>query len=440
MEELENVDVLIVEDSATQAFVLSELLKMHKMQVRIAQDGVEGLKALKENKPQIVISDIEMPKMNGYELCKLMKKDPDLKDIPLILLTNLRDPLDAIRGIECGANSFLTKPCDSSVLLSTIKNAIENKSLPKPQNKYQMEFFFSGQKHLIQVDQFQITELLLSTYSNAIQKNLELESAYKRLNQLYDEVKKKNEVLNELNGQKNKFLGMAAHDLRNPLGAIDAFCDLLLTNPQKQLDEKSHKYIERIKSTSIYMLNLINELLNISVIESGTITLNIVEVDLPNLILETLEYLKEIAEKKQIRITFKYDQKHSKIFCDPNKVIQVITNLVTNSIKFSHPGSEIELELEPSKFDMTIVVKDYGNGISTETKKKMFQPFIKGSDAGTGGEKCTGLGLAIVQKIVNEHHGKIRVESEVDKGTTFFITLPNQPDALEERTEEVSPK
>ncbi len=436
-EELENVDILIVEDSPTQVLVLRELLTMHKMIVRVAVDGIEALHILREKLPQVVISDIEMPKMNGYELCKMMKADPVLKKIPVILLTNLKDPLDAIRGIECGANSFLTKPCDTSVLLSTIKNALENKELNSDdKSKYQMEFFFSGQKHLIQVDQVQITELLLSTYANAVQKNTELESAYKRLNQLYDEVKKKNLVLSDLNTQKNKFLGMAAHDMRNPLGAIASFCDLLLTKAET-LDTKSRKIIEHIKHASCYMLQLINEFLDISVIESGTVTLNIVEVDLSDLILESLEFLTEIADKKQIHVRFKYDKIQSKIFCDPNKVIQVITNLVINAIKFSPPKSEIEIILEPSKFEMTIIIRDHGTGISTETKKKMFQPFMKGESYGTGGEQGSGLGLAIVQKIVAEHHGKIRVESELEKGTTFYVTLPTKPDQTKPETKKI---
>ena len=436
-EEFENIDVLIVEDSPTQVLVLRELLKMHKMHVRVAVDGVDALHSLREKMPEIVISDIEMPKMNGYELCKMIKADPQLKVIPVILLTNLKDPLDAIRGIECGANSFLTKPCDTVVLLSTIRNALENKELIAEDNsKYQMEFFFSGEKHLIQVDQVQITELLLSTYANAVQKNTELESAYKRLNQLYDEVKKKNEVLKVLNEEKNKFIGMAAHDMRNPLGAIKNYCELIISKFE-QMDAKTLKIIEHIKLASTYMLQLINEFLDISVIESGTVTLNIQEVDISELILEALEYLIQIAEKKQIHVKFNYDKKHSKLFCDPNKITQVLTNLVTNAIKFSHPGNDIEISLESNESEMIIIICDHGTGISTETKKNMFQPFVKGESLGTIGEKGTGLGLAIVQKIVSEHHGKIRVESELDKGTTFYVSLPTKHDPAHSETKKI---
>lgn len=436
-DELNNLEVLIVEDSSTQAMMLKELLEQHKMKVSVAVDGVDALKELVVHKPQIIISDIEMPNMNGYELCKIIKEKKEFMHIPVILLTSLRDPLDAIRGIECGANSFFTKPCDTKVLLSTIKNAIGNKDLgAHKKSNFNMEFFFSGQKHQIQVDQFQIVELLLSTYTNAIQKNQELESANKKLNELYDEVKQKNEILKDLDDQKNKFLGMAAHDIRNPLGAIKTYCELLLMKSENSFDDKTCKIIEHIKHASSYMLYLVNDLLEISVFDSGTVHLNIIEVDLAELIKADLEYFIALAKRKQISVKFKCDEKHSKIFCDPDKVLQIVTNLVTNAIKFSYPGNEIEILLELSQDEMTIVVRDHGMGISPEAKEGLFKPFAKGTSVGTQGEKSTGLGLAIVNRIVSEHKGKIRVESELGKGTTFYVTLPIKPlipEKIEER-------
>jgi signal transduction histidine kinase len=425
--DFKNLDVLIVEDSRTQAMMLKDLLELHKMNVTVAVDGIEALKSISENLPQIIISDIEMPNMNGYELCKMIRGKNEFKKLPVILLTSLKDPLDAIRGIECGANSFLTKPCDTGVLLSTINNAMANKDLSTVvRSDYQMEFYFSGQRHLIKVDQFQITELLLSTYSNAVQKNEELEAAYKSLNQLYGELKQKNDSLKKLDEQKNKFLGMAAHDMRNPLGAMKTFCELLLSKKDPSIDAKSKKIIDHIKQASTFMLHLVNDLLDISVIESGTIKLVILEVDLAEIIKESLEYLIALADKKQIHIKFKYEENQCKIQCDPDKISQVFANLMTNAIKFSHPGEEIEVVLIASELEMTIAVRDFGTGISPEMKQKMFQPFAKGASFGTKGEECTGLGLAIVHKIVSEHKGRIQVESELQKGTTFYVTLPRE--------------
>lgn len=423
-QELEKMNILIVEDSLTQALLLKNSLENHQFHVRIAKDGVEALQMMQETLPNIIISDIEMPRMNGYEFCKNVKSTPNFKNIPVIVLTNLSDPMDVIRGIECGCDSFLTKPCEIHNLLSTIWDARENAKLHSKDSHQKLGFFFKGKHHQIQVNQDQIIGLLLSTYSNAIQKNLELEQAYHKLNLVLEELQKTNEELKKLNQQKNQFLGMAAHDLRNPLTVISGYSDMLIGIPGEKTDEKLVKILQRIKSSSTMMLQLINDLLDISVIESGTVSLHLAPVDLPLLIQENLALLRNLANQKKIELKFSHPDSFPKVNCDANKVTQILNNLVSNAIKFSEVGSSIEIALTLSDKAAILSVKDFGMGLSDQAKERLFQPFSKSNSTGTAGEKGTGLGLAIVHKIVTEHKGKIWVESEAGKGATFYVALP----------------
>ncbi len=332
----ESLEVLIVEDSPTQALLLKNALEGQQLTVRVAIDGIDALEQLRSHPPKVIISDIAMPRMNGFDLCNQVRADPDLANIPVILLTGLTDPMDVIKSIACGADSFLTKPCELNFLLSTVRDVVANKQTREEHAPGQrLAFFFNGKHHVLHIDQVQITNLLLSTYLNAIQKNNELEQSYHKLNEVYEEIKKKNDALNALNDQKNQFLGMAAHDLRNPLGVIIGYCNLLKSKLEASIDEKSLRMLDKINASSTFMLRLINDLLDVSVIEAGTVRLHLAEVNLAELIQDNLILLRSTAENKNIQLTFQNKTGVSKVHCDSNKIAQVLSNLVTNAIKFS---------------------------------------------------------------------------------------------------------
>lgn len=224
--------------------------------------------------------------------------------------------------------------------------------------------------------------------------------------------------------QKNEFLGIAAHDLRNPLGIIMGYSQLLLDSICGVLNEKQTKFISAIRKSSNTMHNLINDLLDISKIESGKLQLNMQETDLISLCRQNIELNSTISEKKRIKIHFYYDENIPQIMIDPQKIEQVLNNLITNAIKFSHPDTNIYIRLSRNEHNVLIEVKDEGQGIPENEIDTIFKPFSKSSVLSTGGEKSTGLGLAIVRKIVEGHRGSIWVESEVGKGSTFFVKLP----------------
>ncbi|OGW44754.1 MAG: hypothetical protein A2Y66_08045, partial [Nitrospirae bacterium RBG_13_41_22] len=188
------INILIAEDSPTQAEQLRYILETEGYQVSVARNGKEALSLLSKSRPTAVISDIVMPEMDGYQLCRQIKADERLKDIPVILVTSLSEPRDVIKGLECGADNFITKPYDEKFLLSRIRYLLLNREFRhKEEVKTALEVSFSGERYNITSDRLQILNLLLSTYELALQKNLELAAAHdglKRLNERLEELVK----------------------------------------------------------------------------------------------------------------------------------------------------------------------------------------------------------------------------------------------------------
>ncbi len=194
------VEILIVEDSPTQALHLKYILEQHDYQVTVSRNGRDALEYMKTHKPTIVISDILMPEMDGYDLCRQIRADENLKYVPVILLTQLVDPRDVIRGLLSGADNFVTKPYSEQFLISRIQYILANQELRRNAiTEMGIEIFFAGQKHFITSDRMQILDLLFSTFENAVQRNQELEQANKELRKALETIETINEVSEKLN-------------------------------------------------------------------------------------------------------------------------------------------------------------------------------------------------------------------------------------------------
>ena len=195
MSRLKNMDtnemeILIVEDSPTQALKLHQFLEDNNYSVSVANNGMSALSYLQKSTPKLIISDIVMPEMDGYELCRKIKSHERLKSIPIILLTTLSEPEDIVNGLACGADNFVTKPYDEKLLLSRIQYVLANQKLrQKPCFDMGMEVIFAGNKFFINSDRIQILDLLFSTYENTLQQKRELERVNKELQDALDTVK-----------------------------------------------------------------------------------------------------------------------------------------------------------------------------------------------------------------------------------------------------------
>jgi signal transduction histidine kinase len=237
-------------------------------------------------------------------------------------------------------------------------------------------------------------------------------------------IKQKND-LEHLNEQKDYFMGMAAHDLHNPLWAIKYFSDILKSDLVDALSDQQEEYLEIISSSSRFMLDLVEDLLDVTTISSGELILDLLEVDLGQLLNQVVRLNQALADQKDIQINLSQEVDPGlKIPLDPDRFQQVINNLLSNAIKFSPRGESINIVYTADKDQVCVQVQDNGPGIPEDELDQLFQLFRKTSVVSPEGKKSSGLGLAIARKIINAHQGDLRVNSIVGEGTEFSVYLP----------------
>ena len=260
--------LLIAEDSAVQRVVLQRLLKRSGYHLLSAKDGLEGLALVRIHRPSLVISDITMPNMDGYALCQAIKQDPDLRHIPVLLLTGLDDSREVIHGLVAGADCYLTKPVDDTYLLEQIRFLLglseEERGSGGPEG---MTVSFGGESYAIRAGRRQTMNLLLSTYENAVRKNRELVQAQTI-------VREKDALLIETiqaaSRAKSEFIANLSHEIRTPMNAIMGFTDLAL---RAEPNPNIRDYLEKVEKASNTLMGCLNDILDFSKIEAGKMEL-----------------------------------------------------------------------------------------------------------------------------------------------------------------------
>ena len=245
--------------------------------------------------------------------------------------------------------------------------------------------------------------------------NNELVTAHRELAKKYSE-------LENLNLEKNQLLGIVAHDLRSPLHSIVSVCDFLLED-QPSLTKEGIEIIRMIQSSCGYMAELVDNLLDLSKIESGILNLEFSEVDIIELVTHCIEVNRLSAEKKHLSLTFQHPAEPSILQGDKVKLQQVFHNILANAIKFTHPGGKIHVIVTDTGPEVSISIQDTGIGMTEEEQATLFTASHRGKP-GTLGERSTGFGLLIVKRIVEGHHGSLKIESRVGEGSTFTVILP----------------
>lgn len=228
----------------------------------------------------------------------------------------------------------------------------------------------------------------------------------------------------ELNDLKNKFLGIAVHDLRSPISSINSRLDLIMSGFLGDLTEKQKESLRGIREWCEQMLSLVEELLDVSAIESGKLHLKIEKVNLETYLKGCVGFNRDLAAAKSIRLECHLPKGLGTIGIDPHRIQQVINNLISNAIKYSPPQTEVTVTAQRNPNHVRISISDQGQGILKDELAKVFDYFATGSSKPTGGESSTGLGLAISRKMVEAHGGRIWAESGDGRGATFYFTLP----------------
>ncbi|MBU0665289.1 MAG: response regulator [Proteobacteria bacterium] len=581
--------ILIVEDSPTQLLQLQYMLEKAGFQVAAAVNGKEALRLLEgEVRPTLIISDIQMPEMDGYEFCKQLRADERFKLVPVILLTSLSDPKDVIRGLECGADNFIAKPYEEKALINRIRYLLSNFELRKnAKAEMGINVFFSGENFFITAERLQILDLLLSTYENAYHQNIELIETQNKLKDLNEQLeqevsrrtaelittnkrlqselverwqaevtiqklKKQYELIlqaagegiigqdlegnitfvnpaaaemlgcatNELiglnghatwhhsrpdgspfpakecpilqackegricngsddvfwqrdgtsfpveyvatpvqvdghitgmviifgditerkklrhaeiariaadtaNKAKSDFLANMSHELRTPLNSIIGFSDVLQEQMAGELNEQQEEYVNYILTSGKHLLSLINDILDLSKVESGKMELDPSPFLLPEALNGALSMFKEKAMKHGLSLTLEIEpDADTQIEADKRKLKQILFNLLSNAVKFTPDGGAVRLGAVREGDFFKISVTDTGIGIRQEDTARLFHAFAQLESPYTKDYEGTGLGLALSKKLVKLHGGKIWVESEEGKGSSFIFTIP----------------
>ncbi|MBU1084333.1 MAG: HAMP domain-containing sensor histidine kinase [Candidatus Omnitrophota bacterium] len=260
---------------------------------------------------------------------------------------------------------------------------------------------------------------------NIITKNIEIRHLREKdLKDAKEDLTDKNKELNQANDEKNKFLGIAAHDLRSPISIIQTALFILKDEFVKTGSKGASRMAEVIEKQSGIMKNLVDELLDVSKIESGRMVLDKRKEDYVKFIKECIEFNQFIAGKKGIEITVAAERDIPELYFDRERVNQLINNLIDNAVKYSYRGSSVSIEITKNEKKVITKVIDQGVGISKEDISNIFREFYKTNVGPTENEHQTGLGLAIAKKIAEGHGGEIGVNSRIGEGSTFYFSLP----------------
>ena len=428
--------ILVVEDNEDSRILLMKQLRAHGHEVMAAADGVEALQQALAETPDIILSDIMMPNMDGYQLCQKCKQHDKLRGIPFVFYTaTYTKEEDEKLGLSLGANSFIYKPIEPDVLVQMLSEIVEKTQsgalAPAEVAPLEPSLFLSEYtKRIVAKLEDKVAELeeseekLSGLYEELKTLNLELEERVKERTRQLEEAVRAADVASQA---KSDFLASMSHELRTPLNAVIGFSQVLQEQYFGKLNEKQAEYVTDILESGQHLLSLINDILDLAKIEAGKMELELSKVIIKDLLGSSLIMIKEKALVHGISLDIDTtgDLEYLKIMVDERRIKQVIFNLLSNAVKFTPDGGAIRIEGKKKGKELIISVSDTGIGITLEKQAKVFEKFYQASGAINNKTSGTGLGLPVTRSIVEMHGGRIWVESEgPDKGSRFTFTLP----------------
>lgn len=422
--------ILIAEDSRTQADMLCYLLNQAGYETTVVESGTAALDAIRQRKPDLLLTDIVMPGMDGYELCTIIRSDPAIACVPVILVTQLYDPEDVIRGISCGANNFIIKPYDSTSLIAGIDAVLQPRETPEEKNGI-LRLQYKGNLYSVKSDRNDILNILLSIYGTAVSKNVELEQATDRLNVLTESLEelvvdrtvalqRTTETVEHLLMQKNELITKIGHDLKTPLTPLVA----LLPHVQKHEQDSELKEILDVLVNDVNVLKgLVEQILKLSHLNQESFSMETADISITRVINEVIDgYTFSI---KQFNLLV---HNHIPPGCiahiSPFHITTIFDNLISNAIKYNIRGGTITCRVFDESDFWAVTITDTGIGLTQDEASRVFEEFYK-ADPSRHDHSSHGLGLSIVQRIVMFYGGSITVSSPgKGMGTTFQVRIP----------------
>jgi len=409
---MKTMKVLIVDDNQENLDMVEYLLKANNFEISKALNGKIALEILKNEKHELIISDILMPVMDGFQFCRECKTDPRLKDILFVFYTaTYVDQKDEEFALSLGAQKFIRKPQEPDIFLKTINEVIKNaeKFTTKPIEKEEKEILKLYNERLI---------------SKLEKKNLDLEKEIEAHKKTVCELIKAKEKAEESDKLKSAFLANMRHEIRTPLNNIVGFIKIIAKNDP---NETKHKEMaEIVDFNSKVLIKIIDDIIDISKIEANNLTINneIINIDkLINNIVAANQIAKKELSKENVELIFNKNNKNGSVLADRIRLTQVLNNLISNALKYTEEGIvEIGYTITENN-NVKFYVKDTGIGIPKNEADKIFSRFFKGSNNYTT-IRGMGLGLSLTKQLVEMMGGDICFETEENTGSTFYVTLP----------------
>lgn len=357
--------ILIVDDEPINRALLKRLLEKD-YEITEAGDGFKALELIREGDFDLILLDIMMPRMNGLDMLAELREDYPSTELPVILVSALRDSSNIVSGLEAGANDYIPKPIDSGVVKARVFTQL------------QVKYAFDVQRRAFQESQ-------------------------------------------QANALKNKLLSIASHDLKSPLSSVFMAESLLrqLTDPN---DPTAVNVLDTMKQTLTMMNSIISEFLDMAALQSGEIVIDLQPVDIEDVLLEVLTYYEIALQDKGSVITALNIEGY--VMADRTRLQQVLNNLVSNALKYSPPNAEITIDVIMVGEDIVIEITDEGPGIPEDEHHLLFMEFSKLSPRPTGDESSSGLGLWIVKQMVDLMKGEVGVYCPETGGSVFWVKLP----------------
>jgi signal transduction histidine kinase len=367
-------NVIVVDDTPANLQLLTGMLKERGYKVRPVPSGKLALQAAKNDPPDLILLDIMMPEMAGYEVCERLKADETLRETPIIFISALNETMDKVRAFGVGGVDYVTKPF-----------------------------------------QFEEVNARVSTH-------LELQRQRRELKENYEKLLRLEEL-------RDNLVHMIVHDLRNPLQGISGFLDLALTLEKETLTEDGLEYLQTAKRSTTEVIDMVNAVLDVSKMEAGEMKLRLAECDLVRIAADLMSGMQSLKEAREMILDA--PPAPVTVVADGDLILRVIQNLLGNALKFTPSDGWIRLVIEPDENRVCVKVRDNGPGIPAEYRVRIFEKFGQVEARANRQKYSTGLGLTFCKLAVEAHGGSVGVESEIGKGSTFWFVLPKDGPARE---------
>lgn len=364
--------ILIVDDNEMNRDLLAGVLERGDYHSMTASDGQAALRLVREHEIDLVLLDINMPRMSGYEVCEQLKADEHTADIPVIFISALGETDNIVKGFDVGGGDYITKPFKYREVLARVEG-----------------------------------QLLMYWQKRQIEAMIERERNQHRM---LDEMRK-------------QFIGSATHDLKNPIFIISGYMDMLERMPVIVENERAQNYIGAMRRGVTKMNNLVRDMLDLLQLEHG-VELEKTDYVFSSFVRESVQDMPLRAQEKGVSFAVDVPDDRTTIAIDPKRMNRVMDNLVSNAIKYTPEGGSVWVTASLADDKATIEVSDNGLGIPEETLPRLFEPFQRVETEEHMAQEGTGLGLSIVKAIVEQHGGQVSVQSVLGKGSTFRVDLP----------------